>query len=1128
MRVIRFAAISVGLGLLLMAGSALVFDLGALKPLYERIASHYLEREVRIDGPMSLRIGRIVTASGRGITILGPTPDAEPLARVDYAEAHLALSELFDALIDLQFIAIEGAEIRLEIDETGRGNWPLYPHESEASDLALRVGHSQITGATILVRNAQTDRHYDVAITTMEESAEGEALQLSAEGVINQRPFNTTLSLNGVDSLLTVDHWELDWSGQIGRASFHNTAHVVSLDQLAGSELSVALHTDSANEFLETLSLPLIDEGPIDISLHLDQRDDIAQLDLDAEFGEFSFVGTARTNDPLKLQAGELKLTASGPNLAHLGAIVHTPNWPKVAFEIDILTSRKGKRVSVETLQLSSTALSLQLTGELPDYHAPGTGRLEGFVDIPSLEAWSAVVNLPPQLSGPLKGTLSLVGEGQGADVHLRTETEYLALDIGGRIEPGASMLGSALSVRGQSNRPGHLLGVFTNESPALPPVTFEGQFFIEDADLLQLKGVRLQLGADSILANGDVGWSSKLHATAVNLSVESVDLQATVSPWISSPEKIPSLPATLQGLLTYPAPLRLQIDQGSLSSGAGTGQFSGMLTLDEQNPAVSGIWNLSFPALQPLLTQIEVPQHFEKNLDFRGQATWKRGFIAITDGQLHYGPTELTGDLLIDLKAPKLRFDLRSTTPNLAEYAPTTVVAAPAFSIPIALVAIGELTEEQWSVDTFELNSRQAQVKGSGSLELDGDQFIDSHIDSAIRIANLDTFSEIFSVPLPDTDLELTLDLDSLGGELVIEQFDLRSGDTDLSITGRAENPNDPSVTLDIRSQRVDLTPWIMAHGEHAQPSSATDRLIPDIEIPLSVLKFFEAEISTSINELIGLPRPILNIRSDISIQHQGIKINAMRAENARSGLASLSGELAEDANGIPKLSLLLDGADLVLGIPKAPSEDVNSLPPYGVKLQLTGAGHTTRDLAASLNGYANLTMGSGKVLNAGFSRLTNDFLQELSAALNTTQNQKDTTEINCAAAFVSVNQGKLSGKPAIVVDTPNVKIFSDAEVNFESEKIQVQFKTIPQKGLGISMSSLVNPYIEVTGTLAKPRLSLNPANTVVGGSLAVMTGGISILVRNVLERMGSSGNICATRLRKANEEMSQLDGSP
>ena len=262
------------------------------------------------------------------------------------------------------------------------------------------------------------------------------------------------------------------------------------------------------------------------------------------------------------------------------------------------------------------------------------------------------------------------------------------------------------------------------------------------------------------------------------------------------------------------------------------------------------------------------------------------------------------------------------------------------------------------------------------------------------------------------------------------------------------------------------------------------------------------------------------------IELGREGIRVSSASAGNERGGLAKLTGTLIPNAEGVPELSMLLEGRELTLGIPTAPGEDVTALPPYDIRLKLDGAGQTTRELAASLDGYLNMTMGEGIVLNAGLDRVTNSFLQELSKALDPLQEQEESTKINCAAAFSVVNQGQLHGKPAVVVDTPNVKMLADATANLESEKIKVQFKTVPQKGLGLSMSSIVNPYVEVTGTLAQPRLTLNPENTVVGGSLAVITGGISILVRNVLDRLSTSGNVCADRLRKANEEMAQMDG--
>ena len=50
MRLFGYATIGLGLSLLLLEDAALVFDLGALKPLYERVAGHYQQPEMRLVG----------------------------------------------------------------------------------------------------------------------------------------------------------------------------------------------------------------------------------------------------------------------------------------------------------------------------------------------------------------------------------------------------------------------------------------------------------------------------------------------------------------------------------------------------------------------------------------------------------------------------------------------------------------------------------------------------------------------------------------------------------------------------------------------------------------------------------------------------------------------------------------------------------------------------------------------------------------------------------------------------------------------------------------------------------------------------------------------------------------------
>ena len=281
----------------------------------------------------------------------------------------------------------------------------------------------------------------------------------------------------------------------------------------------------------------------------------------------------------------------------------------------------------------------------------------------------------------------------------------------------------------------------------------------------------------------------------------------------------------------------------------------------------------------------------------------------------------------------------------------------------------------------TFQLESTQASVSGSGELELDGDEFIDSHITSDIRIANLTAFSEIFDLSFPDQDLQIIVDMDSRGGALVVEQFDLRSGDSDLSATGQANNPSAPQIVLNVDSDRLDLSPWFAlletaeqsaSDSEGAEPDaeSAPDRLIPDYPLTHRLLNTFQADTTVSIRELRGLQRPLLNVLTRIDVGKEGIRVTSARAENQRGGVAQLTGTLIPDAEGIPELSMLLEGKGLTLGIPKAPGEDITALPPYDIRLKLAGKGQTTRDLAATLDGYLNMTMSKGIVLNTGLMR--------------------------------------------------------------------------------------------------------------------------------------------------------------
>lgn len=1138
MHPIRYFFIALLVTLLALPIAVLSLDLGFMRPVYERLASELLEREVSIGGALSVKLWSELAVTAHQVDIAHAPAGDTSFANIDSLEVHLHLASLLDKQIYIPFFAIRGGELHLEINEAGQGNWPKLGNETdteEPPEYALRLTEATVEGVTVQLRNGETNQAFDLEIQRLLTNQHGGKVEVTGKGVINSRLFDTSLTVDGVQSLLVVNRWHMDWRGTIGPATFKSSGYIESVERWMQSQLSATLHTESANQLLTTLSLPLIDDGPIDVRVELGQEGTATTLDVTAALGAFQLRGMASTETPGTLESGQLKLVADGPNLGQIGALFSEPNWPEAAFEAHIDASLQDYRIDIKRYELLSDPVTIFLAGVIPDYQAPGTGALEGSIDVPSLAAFSNVLDLPTSLQGALNGKVSLTRSGDGTDVLISSATDFLSFELKGRIEPGETMLGSAVTLSGQSDAADVLLGLAMDSPPPLPSLDFTGEFSIDEAQKLNVRSLSVRLGSDEIMAEGIVGWADAVTDTMVTVAFDSPDLRTTLSPWVSAPEQIPALPARANGQISYPSTDTLYITAGSLALAGGQGGFSGSVLLMKDASSIAGKWSIGFPKIQPLLATIEVPPHFEKPVAFEGDARWRPGTLSIDieEGKFRYGSTTFSGNLSLDTEAEIMRFDVQSSTPDITDYAPDDEDIAPAFSVPVSLRAVGELSEEAWSVEALQIESTQAKVESSGYLELDGDAFIDSHLNTVITIASLNAFDELTTLALPDQGLNLIAELDSRGGALVIERLDIQSGDSDLLLTGRLENPVDLKIDLVVVSKELDLTPWIAMISAPAPvtetdtAATESDRLVPDIQIATDWFQQSQANFAVNVEAISGLARPVRNVEARGSVNPQGIILETLSAQNEREGTSRLSGEFLQPDEGPPRLNLKIDGSDLVLGIPKAPEEDINSLPPYSFKARLAGSGSTTRELASSLSGYVNVKMDEGKVLNAGLDRLTNSFLQELSNALNPFQDQQETTNINCAAAFASFEEGKVLGKPAVVVDTPNVKMLADVALDLESEKIQAQFKTVPQKGLGFSMSSLVNPYVEVTGTLSQPRLSLNPTNTVVGGSIAVMTGGISILVRNVMERMTTSGNICVTRLQKANEKMAELDGA-
>lgn len=1122
--------------------TAVSLNLSATRPVYEWAASRILDRDVQIKGPISLRFGASTTLSMNDIAIAGTAEAAPAFASIGSVVVRLATRPLLDGALHFTAFSVADVNLVIDIDEQGQGNWPGYDDEPLAAEeisttrapFDLRATDVRVERATVSVADARNNRRGAVVIDALQQTLVKEDFELTSQGSANNLAYKTTLRLDGVASLLDIRDWGVAWSGTLGSTQFQLSTTIPSLDDLIRAEIDATIHADSANEVLHDFALAPINDGPVEVSVSTRQGKNRQLIEVNAQFGELQLVGTADHALATAWDSIHLAIRAAGPSLSHIGALWDKPNLPETPFTVDLQASLEGSEVDVETLQLTSEAITLSLAGKLPAYRSLGTGTLSGTIDVPAMGAFASLLDLPRELQGPLHGTLLLTRDPAGTDVRLTSQSSMLALELSGRLTPGETWSGSTLRFSGSSTQPDRWLGLLMDIPPELPPLAFSGEARIPSPETLEVEKLVVQMEEDTLSAEGLIGWATARQETAITLTAYSQNLRTTLTPWVPSPQVLPELSATAMAQIKYAATDPIQIETATVSAAESLFQFTGDLAFESGAPALRGLWKVSVPRIQPLLPQMNVPQRYERPLSFRGDIAWTPGAISIdvdTNG-IQYGSITAEGRVSVDLINRKGQFDVLASTPDVRDYLPSDAHGAHPSKLPMNLNAIGEWDEAVLRGETLQVESPDIQINAAGLLELSSQEFTRSHLDADININRLTVLHDWVDFPFPDQGLALTADFDSQGGALVINALTLRSGDSDLAVRGKIERSPDIQMKLDIRSARVNIDPWIAAvreghdnDGEQSGSVTSEQRVLPDYPIPTDWFDYFSANADLTIREFVGLPRPVFNVQGVLITGADGLRINNLSAENQRGGGASLRGSLVKGSDAIPQLEVAIEGFDLVMGIPKAPSEEIDSLPSYEFKTKISGAGSTTGELATDLEGYLSAVMGSGKVLNAGFDRWTNSVVLELSQVLNPLQDQRDVTKINCAAAFVTIESGTLVGKPAIVLDTPDVKISSNITLDLASERIKAKFKTVPQKGLGFSVSSVFNPYVEVTGTLAKPQITVDPANTVVGGSLAVITGGLSILAQNVVDRMKTSGNVCAERLNEANAEIATRD---
>jgi hypothetical protein len=167
---------------------------------------------------------------------------------------------------------------------------------------------------------------------------------------------------------------------------------------------------------------------------------------------------------------------------------------------------------------------------------------------------------------------------------------------------------------------------------------------------------------------------------------------------------------------------------------------------------------------------------------------------------------------------------------------------------------------------------------------------------------------------------------------------------------------------------------------------------------------------------------------------------------------------------------------------------------------------------MAAGAKGRVQGTQGPGKLKNGLVAMFGGDLFGELAGKLNPFAAQDPYTKLDCTVARADIVDGRVSVKP-VLVQTEKVTIVAGGEINLGTEALTFDFNTRPRTGIGISAGMFTNPFIELAGTLASPRVGVG-AKGATAGAAAAATGGVTVIAQGLLDRARGAEDLCKKTL--------------
>ena len=1127
------------------------------KLLHRTVTFSKLDIDIDIDQSITIEVADVVIAQPEGFA--GP-------AFLNLASATLRTSvpDLLLTQPKINSLTLTEPQLHLIQGLDGQSNWKFKGNETPASSV---TGKTPDTGIPVFLEHANISK---LRLTLVDSREEARTLhvdatlnqdingaELSVNGDFNEAPFRAEVTASSADAFASLRDVNLGLDMSLGDVHLSGQALISDFRAPARPQVELALQGPSVEYFTNLLNLPPLSQGPLDLSLSVQPGIERMVVRLDGLAGDFSAVISGKVNDFRALSEVEMAVAISGPDIGRLGDLTGMPNIPHVPFSATgkVIRDQQNLRISDSRINIGRLQVAAEL--EIPDLKNPIQANLSAEASVPAIEIFQDIFMLPEGVKGAVTAQVALKSDKQQTHVNSLITTDYGELQAKGQLRGKRELTGTSMTLSAKGNDLGALL-VLANQNPG-----FHDLWSLETDVMVTKNHVELSAGKLSL-----EGISSAFTAIfprdnpgaelSTTHSMTVANPRRSASYFLQNDESLALIPSqTLAGSVTADWSTDT-LDLRDLTLTLSDMVVEGALTVNPEQKSVIGNLSLRGENLTNVLPQQLLPpgippDQLDQALSATSKLTVKPGSFRANDLKLQIGDLAIDGNVQFSEGA----VDLDATLAVDNAYAWAVIDESIASKQPLAITANIDLTQSGSQISFQELTIQTragATLHSRGELQF-GETFAGTGLEISIDLPDLQRLGWLANLTLPKIPLQIDASLEGDKSQLTATALTVKSLASEFSGRLRVSDPSHPNIQLALHSNMIDLQPLYepsLAATENRTSVSATSasatstqskttkpkrsrpknsktsykqkkiartkKVIPVAEINLDILKRFDADVSINIDRFIGKKRRFNNIELISQVSQGRLIVDKAVIRSESEGRIELSG-FAVPGDAEHHFGLTIDGTNVRPVLPSAAIEldELTALPPANFSGELSASGNTVRELAQSLTGTAKMTMAEGIIPGELSGFFTNDFLAELLSLLNPLEEEEEFTKLQCAVAFAEVLDGKVKGDPFATVVSEKLAIVSKGQIDLHNEKLFLTFNTVPQKGLGISASSAFNPFIGVAGTLARPQVTLDPEGALVQGSLAVMTGGISLIGKSFIDRLSVSKKSC----KKAEDKM-------